>query len=151
MKIVRSGYTLVELLIVMLILSILTAGAAPRYFNALAKYRADATVKRITIDLEMARRRAQLQSTTQSVAFLAGDNRYEVASMSALDHRDSIYEFRLGDSQYGAQIISADFGGSPTLVFDIYGRPVLPGSVVVQTENGTKTIAVDAAGMITVL
>ena len=81
---------------VVLIVGILAAVAAPRYLDTLANYRADATVKRIVADLQLAKRRAQQTSTSQTIEFYVVDNRYEITGMNDLDRSNKVYEHRLG-------------------------------------------------------
>jgi len=60
---VRRGYSMVELLIVVLILAVLTCLAVPRLrFDAVSKVNADAVARRISMDLRLARSRAILQA-----------------------------------------------------------------------------------------
>jgi len=144
----RSGFTLIELTIVVLIVGILASVAAPRYLETLANYRADATVKRIVADLQLAKRRAQQTSSSQTIAFYVNDNRYEITGMSDLDRSTKVYEHRLGEGVSKATLVSASFGGSSTLVFDIYGQPSSAGTIVFKTGGGDQTIVIGASGRI---
>ena len=144
----RSGFTLIELTIVVLIVGILASVAAPRYLETLANYRADATVKRIVADLQLAKRRAQQTSTSQTMAFYVADNRYEIAGISDLDRSSKVYENRFGEGVSQAKLVSADFGGSSTLVFDIYGQPSSAGTIVFNAGSSDLTIELKASGRI---
>lgn len=148
MRIHRPGFSLIELTIVILIVSILAAVGAPRYLDALANSRADAVARRIVADLYMARRRAQQTSKSQSVVFYVPEDRYEVVGSKHLDRVNDIYEYRLGEDDTHATLISADFGGSSTLTFNIYGLPSNAGTIVVNVGGADQTITVDGSGRV---
>jgi len=144
----RAGFTLMELVIVMLILSIFAVVAAPRYIDALDRARADAAAKRIAADLRLAQRYAKRTSASQSIVFDVANNRYVFSDMPDLDHGDQIYAFDLGDSSYQTVLQSADFNGSSTLTFDIYGQPDNSGAVVVKSGSYQQTISIGTAGAV---
>ncbi len=139
---------MIELVIVVLIVGILAAVAAPRYLDTLANYRADATARRIVADLQIAKRRAQQTSTSQTIAFYVDDNRYEITGMNDLDRSNKVYEHRLGEGVSQAKLVSANFGGSSTFVFDIYGQPSSAGTIVFNAGSSDLTIELEASGRI---
>jgi len=145
------GFTFIELMIVMLIFGIFAAVAAPRYREALSRFRADATAKRVAADLRLAQRHAQRTSTSQSVVFDVENNRYVLTGIPDLDHADQTYAFDLGDSDYQAVLQSAVFGNNSTLTFDIYGRPDKSGTVVIKAGSYQQTVAIEAAGAVSAL
>ena len=100
------------------------------------------------VDLQIARRRAQQTSTSQTIVFYVADNYYEISDMNDLDRSSKVYEHRLGESVSQAKLVSADFGGSSTLVFDIYGQPSSAGTIVFNAGGSDQTIQVGAAGWV---
>ena len=137
--------TLLELVIVLLVLAILTAAAAPKFFDSLARYRAEAAAKRIAHDLRLARRQAQSTSASQSVVFNSpGAHKYELPGMDDPNRPGKSYEVPVFDEPYLATIVTANFGGDSTIVFDGYGQPDSGGSVTVQAGAHQKTVTVDA-------
>ncbi len=138
-----AGFTLVELVIVIMILGIMAAVAVPRYADALSKHRVDAAARRIEADLELARRRAKITSTSQSVQFDAGASRYLLPGVPSRDHPASAYQVDLAKPPYSASIASADFGGDAEIRFNGYGYPDSAATIVVRSGKHQRTIVVD--------
>lgn len=146
----RAAVTLIELVIVLLIVGILAAAAAPKYRSALANYRANAAASRVAADLRMVSAYARKASIAQSVQFNVAADSY-TASMPDMNGRNIDYDVALRSSEYVADVVSANFGGTSTVQFDIYGRPNAAGSVVVRSGSLQRTIQVDEAGNVSIL
>jgi type IV fimbrial biogenesis protein FimT len=139
-----SGFTLVELVLVMAILAIVAGIAAPRYATATARFRVDAAARRIGADLGLARARAQTTSAPVTVRFDVGGNSYEMLSTASPLAGAANYVTVMSEEPYQAKLVSATFGGSSDMTFDGYGRPASSGTVVVKVGSVSKTITVDA-------
>jgi len=139
------GFSLVELIIVLVILGVVAAIAAPRYASALCRYRADCAARRIVADLGLAQARARQTSQGQTLVFDLAANQLRIAGLPDLDRHSSDYTVRLGGAPYQAKIVSADFGGDSTIVFNGYGIPDSGGSVVVEVGDVQRTVVVSPA------
>ncbi len=140
----RPAFTLVELVIVTVILGIFAGIAVPRFANSLAKRRVEGAVRRITSDLDLARRRAKISNVNQTVRFDPAIQEYALVGMPHPDHPAREYGVSLQEEPYRATLVSADFGGDQEIIFDIYGMPDSGGSVVIRVGTRVRKITVNA-------
>jgi len=139
----NSAFTLAEAVIVMAILAVVALLAIPRYASAANRHRASAAAHRIVADLAAAQARARTQSASQAVSFSLAAGQYQITGMSDPDHPTQPYVVRLADGPCAASLVSADFGGDATIVFDGYGVPDSGGTIVVRAGDSIRTITVD--------
>ena len=121
----RRGFSLLELVLVLAIMTTMSAIAVPRYAVSLARYRIDAAAKRVKAELSLARKTAKITGAALTVDV-------------------SDYQAILSESPYRALIVSADFDGDEEIVFDGYGVPDSGGTVTVQVGIMQRTVVVDA-------
>lgn len=140
----RPAFTLVELVMSLAIITIFSAIAVPRYANFAAHQRAQGAVRRITTDLALAKRRAVLLSSSQTVSFTVATDSYVVGTMMDPDRPADPYRVILAQEPYNATIVSADFGGDADLVFDGYGVADSGGTIVLRVGGFEKTITVSS-------
>lgn len=144
------GFTLIELVLVVAILAVVSAVAVPRVGNANTRYRADAAARRIAADLELARTRARIKSTSQTVTFDVAGNRYTLDGMPDPDHVKNTYAVSLTPDPYGVTLTSATLGGDSKIIFDRYGQPDSGGTITLQVSWHTRTITIDTnSGQVT--
>ncbi|WP_197530305.1 pilus assembly FimT family protein [Bythopirellula polymerisocia] len=146
----RSAFSLVELTIVVLVVGIVTAIAAPKFDNALKLARVRSAAKWIKSDLSFAQRHASRTSSNQTVNFDTSTHSYALTGVSDINRRGQSYVIYLNDSKFNAQLVSADFGGSSSVTFNIHGQPDNAGTVVVRSGNTTKTIVMNSLGQVTI-
>ena len=139
-----GGFSLLELVVVMVIMAILAAIATPRYGQAVARYRTASAARKVAADLTFARKRARISSTSQAVNFNVANNAYQLPGVADMKTAASDYSVALSSSPYKARIVSADFDGDGNVTFDGYGVPDSGGTVVVAVGDYSKTIVLDA-------
>lgn len=147
----RPAFSLLEVVLVLAIIGVVAAIAAPRYANALCRYRAEMAARRIAADLEAARAWAKRTSASQAVTFNTGAEKYELVGREDPDHAGAPYEVVLGKAPYHADLSGALFGGGATVTFNGFGMPDNGGDVDVQVGDHARTVRVDPdTGKITI-
>ncbi|MEK7391029.1 MAG: prepilin-type N-terminal cleavage/methylation domain-containing protein, partial [Fibrobacterota bacterium] len=141
----RPGFSIVELVCVVVIIGILSTMAIPRFGNSIALHSADAAARRIGADLELARRRAMTTSVSQTVRLQSGKlANYTLVGFPNPNHPRQPYTVSLAKDCYGVELESYNVGGDLDLVFDMYGVPDSAGQIVIRIGAHTRTIAIDA-------
>jgi Tfp pilus assembly protein FimT len=133
---------LVELVIVVMIMSIMAAVAAPSFFETLLYHRVESAARRVKADLELARDTARLKSATQTVTFTSP--RYTLGtSVAGLDQPKTAYTVDLSASPYELNGVTARFNNTPAVSFDGYGTPSSGGTVVLTSKGYRCTVTLD--------
>lgn len=140
----RTGFTLLEMVLVLGIVAAIVAVAAPRYANSLNYYRADLASKRVAADLAMARNNAWAAGARRTATFTVGTNSYVMTGIRGLNQATADYAVNLASEPYYSTINSVSFGGAASVTFDGYGMPDHGGSVVIQAGTIRKTVQLDA-------
>ena len=139
-----GGFSLFELVIVMVIVAIMAAVAVPRYGKASQRYRTEMAARKVIADLNYARRRASISSTAQSIDFDASNAQYEISGVKDLRTGSNDYTVILSESPYNAKIVSVEFNGDGEVIFDGYGVPDSGGTIVVGVGDYTRTVVLNA-------
>ena len=140
----RNGFTLIELVMVMAIITMVSGMVLPRYAKALTRYRAKAAARRIIDDLALAQGEARHRSRALVVTFDTINHEYTITDAATGDDVLGSGAVDLTAEPYGAKITSANFAGNATVTFDGYGQPSSGGTVVVSVGDDTATVLLDA-------
>lgn len=144
----RPAFSLVEVVIVLAIMAVLAAVAAPRYSASISNYRVNMAAHRVAADVALTQASARAASASRQMAFDAAKNMYTVSGVAALDGRNGGYSVLLSDQPYGVSIGSLTFTKVPAngaLTFDGFGVPDGGATIVVTTGSYSRTVAVDPA------
>ena len=143
-RVCRTGFTIVELVISVLIVGILAAVTAPKFFGTLNRMRVEAAAKRIKVDLGYLQQTAISESTTLSMSFTPASNAYSIPTRQNLDRPGLSYAVALDDSPYDAALVSAALGGDSDVQFDRYGKPDSGGTITVASGSYQETVTIDS-------
>src|SRR3954466_4038968 len=83
------AFSIFELVIVCLIMSILAAVAGPKFYDSLLFPPGESAARRVKADIELARVQARLTSAAQTVTF--SNSTYTLANVKSLDKPNSVY------------------------------------------------------------
>ena len=142
------GFSLVELVVVLMVIGLWAAIALPRFGDSIARHRVDAAARRIANDLERARDEARALSTSRTVTFDLDEHSYTLSDLTDPDHSGLEYKVMLAREPYNGRLLSASFGSEPfaqQVTFDGFGLPDLDGVISVSVGNLNRLVLVEAA------
>jgi Tfp pilus assembly protein FimT len=146
------AFSIFELIIVLLIMSILTAVAAPAFYDSLLFHRVESAARRVKADLELAQTQARLTSTAQTVAFTNSASSYTLSNTKSLDKPNLAYTVDLTKQPYTLNSAAANFSGAQTISFNGYGTPSSSGTVVLTAKSHQCTVTVNGTtGGVTII
>ena len=139
-----SGFSMIELIIVVMLIGIFTAMALTRTDTGLTTIREQIAIDQITNDIDLARSMAFAQNEAITIIFDKNQESYGVYNGSGIikdfpnSNSDGIISL---DNSYlrNLNIKEVSFGGSENLQFQPLGDPVSGGTIVLNT----KTITVE--------
>jgi prepilin-type N-terminal cleavage/methylation domain-containing protein len=140
----RKCFTLVELVTTLAVISILAAGATPRFANYIRNDRLRRSAARLAMDVRLAQTEAIKTQRYVTVQYNVGKSVYQTIYSSdgaTVPTTGIVYVGR--DRPYRATLVSADFAGDPEAVFDRFGVPRAAGSVVLGLDDIQVTVTLD--------
>ncbi|MCG3125206.1 MAG: hypothetical protein CHACPFDD_00021 [Phycisphaerae bacterium] len=147
----RAGFTLFELIVVVVVVAIISALALPQFGGASDRQRTAGAAQRVAADIALAARHARVTGTTVSVVFSGGGS-YKIPGLPHLDRSAAEYAVSLSAEPHVVTFKTVDFGGDTTLKFDGYGSPDSGGLLVLAAGNSVHSVTVDASsGVATVV
>lgn len=146
----RTGVSLVELTLAILITGILFAVASPIYSRSLIRFRTESAAQRIENDILQAQQFARQANSNRSIVFERSSSSYRVAQAVSLDRVSQPYQVELTQYPYNVTISSLVAMAQPatelsslTLEFNRFGMPNQ--GVRIEVETGGVRLRVDVA------
>ena len=139
------AFTLTELTAVLLLISILTVVAAPKWTASLQQLRVSNAANRIVADLARAQSAAYSSSASKTITFTVSSSQYTVSGTTSLNLGAAPYVVDLTVDPFKSTLVSV-WGqtSTQTLTFNGFGLPGRGGNIVVSCGGLQKTIVVDA-------
>jgi prepilin-type N-terminal cleavage/methylation domain-containing protein len=145
----KSGVSLIELVISVLVLGILAAVATPVYSNSLLRYRVELAAKRITQDVVQTQLAARQNNSIRTISFDLISEKYSIGGLKSIDHSSQEYSVTLNQSPYNVDVVRLVTAGQPTtslttvaIAFNRFGMPDQGVSVTVRAGAFEKRIDV---------
>lgn len=138
----RAGFALFELVVVILIMAIVGAIAAPRVANTIRHQRLDFASRRVMADLRLARSQAIRDQANRRVAFSMTAQTYTLPEYTG---PGAPYTVRLdADSFTGVRLDSVGYSSPPEVVFSRLGFPQAGGNIVLGDDVEQVVITISA-------
>jgi type II secretory pathway pseudopilin PulG len=158
------GYSLIELLLVLGLMVLIGAMAAPRFGDSIARQRVDGAASRIVSDLNYARSVARMTSASVTVTFDPARNRYMIPTApDPLRNGPAPYVVDLAASPYraimmggaaapvGVAMPSIGSGNSTfSITFDGFGEASSTGWIVVRAGSWSRQVSLDSSARATI-
>lgn len=146
-----GGFTLIEIVVVIVLLGIITIVAVPQFTNTLASKRLYDAIEKLNDDLNYCRDYAISQHTNTYIRFGIANNRYRLFYGDTYATRVALYDparssaawFTINSVYTNVSLQSVSFA-SNIISFDWWGTPSEGGSVVLTNGTNTHTISVSA-------
>lgn len=143
-----SGFSVVEIVLVLATIATLTAIVAPRYATASQSAALDAAARRVVAELEAIRERARASSSVATVQVSTLTSSIRVSGIPTERMLGAASGLILADPPYGVEVSSVSFGGGSTFTFDARGEPNTRGSITLRRGDATRTVSVVGSGAI---
>ena len=129
----RTGLSLVELTITMLVIGILAAVGSLKYADLLAEHRAEMCRQIVLENLQAAQQGARTRSTSVTVTFQKNKSTYTITGLPNPNHPSKPYVQNMADTAAGMQA-----SNNYTVTFNGFGYPTA--NVVIELKGaGRKT------------
>ncbi len=139
----RDGFSVLELVVVLAIIGVVAAVAAPRWTSSQQNYRVDLAARRIAADIDAARVAARTESRTKSIAFSEGGLRYKITGVRLARRTVAVEtDVDLAAEPHRVTDLAVDFGGTQAITFDAFGRPSAGGTIKVAVGGLVRYITV---------
>lgn len=140
------AFSLIELLLVLAIISTLTALIVPRLSASAARYHADLAAARLTADLTLLRSTARALASSKTLSLDLSSASYS-ADIPAPDSPSASLRVNLDADPYHAALKRTSLPGN-AIRFDAFGNPSSSGWILLASGSQFRVITIDSSGLI---
>lgn len=133
----EDGFTIMELMVVVLLASVIMAIATPSYTVWLRSYRLTAGARQVASDMQLARMKAISQNTQYRLNFQS--------STTYVFEKDAGFVLESGPFTLTEGVTTST---GPTVVFQARGTASAAGQVTLTNPSGTKLVCIKAVGRV---
>lgn len=144
LNVAPSGFSLVELVVVVAAISILALIAVPRFGHARARYQLEGAGKRLIADLAVASATARAASMSKTISFNTSTATYTITGSLSLDRATPDTVVALKADPYNVSLSVANFGGAASVTFDGYGRASSTGKILLRRGDERRVVELTA-------
>jgi len=147
----RAGFSILELVVVLLIMGIVAAAATPSFYLSLRHHALETAARRVKLDLEQARHAARMKSQSQSLSFTNATTYALSSGVVSLKNSGQTYTVDLSKAPYELSGVTVNLGGPTAVSFDGYGNASVGGTIVLALGNQTRTVTLNSTnGQVTI-
>ena len=139
----QKGFTLVEAIIVIFIISIVTAIAIPQFQKMATNANLRAAARDLVADFSSLKQRAMSENMTYKITF---NDAEDINNYAIQQKEGATIQIKTPALFGGIRIFSASFGRGKTINFHTRGTASAGHVVLVDERNSTATITVNFAG-----
>jgi type II secretion system protein H len=139
---IPTGFTIMELMVVLLVMGIVAATATPSFYESLRYHEIETAARRVVLDLKQAQHAARVTSLPQSLTFDSATT-YTLSSGASLQGSSQAYAVELSETPYELDGVTLNLGGPRSVAFDGYGNASVGGTIVLRIGDKTRTITIN--------
>ena len=140
----RPGFSILELVVVLLVMGIVAAAATPSFYASLRHHELETAARRLALDLEQARHAARVKSQAESLTFTSATTYALSSGVASLKSPGQTYSVDLAATPYDLDSVTVNLGGPTTIAFDGYGNASVGGTIVLALGNQTRTVTLNS-------
>jgi type II secretory pathway pseudopilin PulG len=139
-----TAFSIMELIVVLMIMSIVAAVAAPSFHRSLEYHQLESAARRVKQDLEYLQATARTRSMTLECEFDGLTYTMGGAAIRGLD-RGGDYVVNLAVAPYDLESVVVDLDGETSIEFNGYGEAAHDATITLGVGDETRSIEVVAA------
>ena len=134
------AFTLIELVMVIVIMSVMAAITIPRFASASNRYRVDAAVQQILADVNMTAAVANRASATRTISFDPDSDNYTLVGQTSPVNPAEDWVIQLGVEPFGVNLARVTFGADDDLPISGHGLLAESGELTVTAGRTARKI-----------